>query len=128
MKNLTQKDLFEAIRGGRVWISNSANDFNLEFSAFNGVKRLNIGETARVSEKKIRLDVKAENFPANSVVSIISNGQILFGEPIEQTEFSFSREFEIQKDSYFRLEIRASDKKMLALTNPIYAQVKRWSI
>ena len=125
MKNLTQKDLFEAIRGGRVWISNSANDFNLEFSAFNGVKRLNIGETARVSEKKIRLDVKAENFPANSVVSIISNGQILFDEPIEQTEFSFSREFEIQKDSYFRLEIRASDKKMLALTNPIYAQVKR---
>ncbi|MDQ3130682.1 MAG: CehA/McbA family metallohydrolase, partial [Acidobacteriota bacterium] len=125
MKNLTQIDLFEAIRGGRVWIGNAANDYNLEFSALNGAKQINIGETTIVSGKKIRFDIKTENFPANSIVSIISNGQILFSEPIKQAESSFAKKIEIKKDSYFRLEIRNADKKMLGLTNPIYVQVKR---
>ncbi|HXG83086.1 MAG TPA: hypothetical protein VNI84_03570 [Pyrinomonadaceae bacterium] len=55
-------------------------------------------------------DIKAENFPANSTVSIISNGKILFSEAVKH-ENSFTKEFEIQKDSYFRLEIRDADKK-----------------
>ncbi len=125
MKNLTQKDLFEAIRRGRVWIGGLPTDFNLEFSAMNQGKRLNIGETAQVSDKTIRLDIKAENFPAGAIASLISNGRTLFSEAIKQSENSFSKVFDVEKDSYFRLEIRDADKKMLALTNPIYAQVKR---
>ncbi len=125
MKNLTQQDLLEAIRLGRVWIGSLPTNFNLEFSALNQRKRLNIGETAQVSNKTIRLDIKAENFPEGAVMSVISNGQTLFREPIDQSGNTFSKVFDVEKDSYFRLEIRDADRKMLALTNPIYAQVKR---
>jgi hypothetical protein len=125
MKNLTQKDLFQAIRGGRVWIGGLPNDFNLEFSALNAGKRINIGELAEVSDKTIRLDMNSQNFPEGAIASVISNGQILFREPVKQSENSFSKIFNIEKDSYFRLEIRDADRKMLALTNPIYAQIKR---
>lgn len=125
MKNLTQKDLFEAIRRGRVWIGGLPTDFNLEFSALSAGKRLNIGETAQVSDKTIRFDIKTENFPEGAVMSVISNGQILFAEPIKQSGNTFSKILNVEKDSYFRLEIRDANKKMLALSNPIYAQVKR---
>ena len=69
--------------------------------------------------------MNSQNFPEGAIASVISNGQILFREPIKKSENSFSKIFNIEKDSYFRLEIRDADRKMLALTNPIYAQIKR---
>jgi len=125
MKNLTQQDLFEAIRLGRVWIGGLPTDFNLEFSVLNQGKRMNIGETAQVSDKAIRLDCKAKNFPGGASISLISNGQVLQTDKIENSEYVLNKTFNVEKDSYFRLEVRNETGAMLALTNPIYIQIKK---
>lgn len=124
MKKLTQTELLKAIKNGRVWISDKPSDYSLEFSAFNG-SRLNIGETSVSLNGKIRFDCKAKNFPVGATVSLISNGQVLQKDKIEQTEYAFAKEFNIEKDSYFRLEVRNEKGAMLAFTNPIYVTVKR---
>ncbi|MGI9035840.1 MAG: hypothetical protein ACR2GD_07345, partial [Pyrinomonadaceae bacterium] len=87
--------------------------------------QINIGETGASLNGRIRLDCKAKNFPVGAAVSLISNGQILQTEKIEQAEYAFSKTFDVEKDAYFRLEIRNETGAMLALTNPIYIQVKR---
>ncbi|MBA4182575.1 MAG: CehA/McbA family metallohydrolase [Acidobacteria bacterium] len=125
MKNLKQQDLLEAIRRGRVWIGGLPTDFNLEFSALNAGKRLNIGETAPVSDKTIRLDCKAKNFPGGASISLISNGQVLQTDKIENAEYVLAKTFNVEKDSYFRLEVRSETGAMLTLTNPIYIQIKK---
>lgn len=124
MKNLTQDGLLAAIKNGRVWIGESSANYDLEFSAF-GSSQINIGETGASLNGRIRLDCKAKNFPVGAAVSLISNGQILQTEKIEQAEYAFSKTFDVEKDAYFRLEIRNETGAMLALTNPIYIQVKR---
>lgn len=123
MKKLTQTELLAAIKNGRVWISDKPTDYSLEFSAFNN-SRINIGETNASLIGKTRLDCKAKNFPSGSTVSLISNGQVLQTEKIEQAEYAFTKTFEVEKDSYFRLEVRNEKGVMLAFTNPIYVGKK----
>ena len=125
LKNLTQNELLAAIKKGRVWISDKPADYSLEFSAFNDGGRLNIGETAQVSDKKIRLDCKTKNFPGGASISLISNGQVLQIDKIENAEYVLAKTFNVEKDSYFRLEVRNETGAMLALTNSIYIQIKR---
>ena len=124
MKKLSQTELLAAIKNGRVWISESSANYGLEFSAFNG-SRINIGETGASLNGKIRLDCKAKNFPVGATVSLISNGQVLQTDKIERAEYAFSKNFDIEKDAYFRLEIRNEAGAMLALTNPIFAREQR---
>ena len=121
LKKLSQTELLAAIKNGRVWISDQPADYDLEFSAFDGKKQFNIGETAQVSDGKIRLQLKAKNFPVGANISLVSNGKILQTDKIENIHYALSKEFDITKDSYFRIEIRNENGAMLALTNPIYA-------
>ncbi len=124
LKKLTQTELLAAIKNGRVWLSDAPTDYGLEFSAFNNL-RINIGETGASLDGKIRLDCKAKNFPAGGSVSLISNGQILQKNEIENAEYIFTKNFNVEKDSYFRLEMRDAKGGMLALTNPIFVSVKK---
>ncbi|MGI8640887.1 MAG: CehA/McbA family metallohydrolase [Pyrinomonadaceae bacterium] len=124
MKKLTQTELLAAIKNGRVWISDKPTDYNLEFSALNG-SRINIGETSASLSGKIRLDCKAKNFPVGATVSLISNGQVLQKDKIGQMEYALAKEFNIERNSYFRLEVRNEKGMMLAFTNPIYVSVKQ---
>lgn len=124
MKNLTQKDLLEAIRARRVWLAAALNDYNLEFSADGGGKKFYIGETAQISGKEIELRVKTENFPAGAIVSIISNNQKVFSKPTEVNADAFAQKFGIERAAYFRAEIRDATGKMLALTNPIFVKTE----
>jgi hypothetical protein len=124
MKSLTQNELLAAIKNGRVWISDAPTNYSLEFSAFNGT-RINIGDAGASLNGKIRLDCKAKNFPVGALVSLISNGQVLQTEKIENAEYIFDKSFSVEKDSYFRLEARDAKGSMLALTNPIYVRLKK---
>ncbi len=119
MKSLRQNELLAAIKNGRVWISASSANYGLEFSAFNG-SRINIGDAGVSLNGKIRLSFKAKNFPVGGKVSLISDGQILQMKKIENAEYIFTKNFIVEKDMYFRLEIRNEAGAMLALTNPIF--------
>jgi hypothetical protein len=124
LKNLTQNELLAAIKKGRVWISDKPAGYILEFSASSGAKRLNTGDTAQVSDKKIRLDCKAKNFSVGASISLISNNQVLQTDKIENAEYVLAKTFDVEKDSYFRLEVRDSNGTMLAFTNPIFVRKK----
>ena len=76
-------------------------------------------------QKAIRLDYKAKNFPGGASISLISNGQVLQTDKIENAEYVLAKTFNVEKDSYFRLEVRDATGAMLALTNPIYIQFKK---
>lgn len=86
---------------------------------------MNIGDEEIISDKTLHLDFKAGNFPVDSVVSLISNGGVLLKETIANTYYTFSKDFLVEKDAYFRIEIRNPAGKMLALTNPIYLKNKQ---
>ncbi len=123
MKKLSQNALLEAVKNGRVWIADSPKNYTLEFSA-SGSSRTGIGETGTSLNGKIRLESKAENFPAGAVFMLISNGQILQTDKFESGEFVFSRLFNVGNDAYYRVEVRDSKGGMLALTNPIFVKKK----
>lgn len=124
MKRLVQKDLLSAIKNGRVWISADSTGYSLEFSS-NG-SRINIGDVGSANvNSKIRLDCRAKNFPVGATISVISNGAVLLKEKVERAEYVSAKGFNIEKDSYFRLEVRSETGAMLAFTNPIYIQTKR---
>jgi len=124
MKKLTQNELLTAIKNGRVWVGDAPTNHSLEFSASNGL-RINIGDLAASLNNKIRFDCRAKNFPIGATVSLISNNKVLLREKIEQTEYIFAKEFESEKNLYFRLEVRSETGAMLAFTNPIYIQTKQ---
>ncbi len=124
MKSLTQTELLAAIKNGRVWTSEGSANYGLEFSAFNN-SRINIGETSASLNGKIRFDCKAKNFPVGATFSLISDGQVLQTDKIESAEYVFTKDFSIEKNSYFRLEVRDAKGAMMAFTNPIYISVKQ---
>jgi hypothetical protein len=125
MKRLTQSDLLAAIKNGRVWISDAPADYDLEFTAA-GVSQSNIGASGAASSNgKIRLQFRARNFPIGANVFLISGGDVLQKEKIEKNDNAMVKEFDVAKNSYFRLEVRGANGAMLALTNPIYIQTNK---
>ena len=124
MKKLAQKDLLEAIKAGRVWISADPANSNLEFFAFGG-SRIDIGGSGTGLDGSLRFSFGAYNFPAGSAVSLISNGKVLLKAEINEKNYTFDKQFGVEKDAYFRIEVRDANGKMLALTNPIYIRTKR---
>lgn len=125
MKNLLQGALLSAIRAGRVWVNNAPNEQELEFSASGNGKICYIGDECQTPNNSARISLRAKNFPAAAVVSIISGGQILFSETLQKSENVFTETFSIEKNSYFRVEVRDQKGGMLALTNPIYVRSKQ---
>ncbi len=105
-------------------MSESSANYVLEFSAFSN-SRIDIGDAGASLNGKIRLDCKTKHFPVGANVSLISNGQILQKDVIENAEYIFDKSFSVEKDSYFRLEARDATGSMLALTNPIFVSVKK---
>ncbi len=124
MKKLAQKDLLAAIKSGRVWISADSADSNLEFFA-SGETRVDIGGSATILNGAIRFNFGAYKFPVGAVITLISNGKVMLKEEIKEINSVFAKELSVEKDAYFRIEVRDAIGKMLALTNPIYVQTKR---
>lgn len=120
-KRLTQTDLFAAIKSGRVFIS-AQPKFDLNFTS----AKKSIGE--EITDEiggEIRFQVLANNFPDGTKLLLISGGKT--GQEILTNGENFSREFAVrfEKSGYARLEVRGADGKMLALTNPIFINIKQ---
>lgn len=111
-KHLTQKDLFNAIYAGKVFITENA-----QMSVGLSAGKTGIGEILRAeSNKKVNFKLNTKGFPTDAKVLIISDGAIIAENPGENFALSFA------KNTYLRLEIRDANGKILALTNPIYIQ------
>ena len=125
MKKLSQSELLSAIKYGRIWMSDLPKNYRLEFTALDGKKRLNLGETGAISNQEVKLILESRNFPADSSVRVISNGKIIHEGKAVANSYKFEMPVEVDSNTYFRVEIRDSTNKMLALTNPIYFRKTR---
>lgn len=125
MKKLSQTELLSAVKKGRIWMSDLPKNYRLEFSALANGKRLNLGDTAEITNSETKLSLNAENFPAEAFVLLISNGQIIRNNKISGKKYKFEMPVRIDKNLYFRIEIRDADNKMLVLSNPIYFERKQ---
>jgi hypothetical protein len=122
--NLSQGELLDSIRRGRVFLSNEASKPVVNFEAAAGNKsrsRAKIGDDIRLrAPRAIRFFIATEDVPPDATISLISNGQVL-RRILAKTDGPVT--VECRNDAYFRVEIRDTTNGMLALTNPIYVRV-----
>lgn len=117
-KSLNEKNLFAAIKAGRVFVAENPRH-SIKFMAN---QNKTIGDKITVGKnQKVNLKMSLEGFPPDAKVLWISDGVI-----IKETSPNFTENysFSTDKNNYVRLEIRNKDGKMLAFTNPIYFWVK----
>lgn len=120
-KKLSQTDLFEGIKNGRVWVAENPR-YSVEFTAD---KTKTIGDKIKIQKnQKVNLNVTLKRFPSDAKVFLISDGKIIKESEISNTDYSDNLILTVSKDTYARLEIRNKAGKMLAFTNPIYFRLK----
>ena len=126
---LSQRALLQGIRLGHVFLTDGTDRVLLNFEAESTGgphrSRAEIGDEIRLlAPGKVRFIVTTSVAPPDATVSLISNGEVIQ---------SFSAkpgppqviDIDVQRDAYFRLEVRDGGKVMLVLTNPIYVKVQR---
>ncbi|MBK8150142.1 MAG: PHP domain-containing protein [Acidobacteria bacterium] len=111
-RKLTQAAIFEAIRSGRVFIAENPRH-RIMFTAGDR----SVGETAPVERTEIEIEI--DGFPADARALVVSGGIVIRDQSVSERQ-KLSFEFKPEMATYARLEIRARDGKMLAMTNPIY--------
>ena len=116
-KTLNQKDLFEGIKKGRVFVTEKPQ-YTIKFIAN---KKYTIGDKIEfLKKRKINLQVSLSGFPSRLKMSLISDEGVFKELEISSGEFVKNFTFLPTNSSYVRLEIRDKEGKMLGFTNPIY--------
>ncbi len=124
-KKLLQSEILSAIKQGRVWVNSKANNQIIRFSASSGQKSRTIGDIIETVDGSIEIGLIASNYPQNATILIISDGKAVLSKKISGHEFTTKQNFKIDNDSYFRVEIRDHENKMLSLSNPIFVKIKQ---
>lgn len=124
--NLSQSSVLEAIRRGHVYLTSEIERPQVRFEAQPESKprlRRTIGdEVYAVAGETVLLLIVVNGTPPDATTSLISNGEVIrnfAGQPTSPIRIK------VEKDTYFRMEVRDKNKTMLALTNPIFVKVKR---
>ena len=127
---VTQAALLNAVRRGRAYLTREAEGLQVDFEAAAGElgsrssagARSGPGEEIRLRAKgALVFFVNVRRAPAGANVSLVSRGQSVRNWPADTLAEVF--EVECERDGYYRLEVRDSAGKMLALTNPVYVKV-----
>jgi len=117
--NLTQAAILSAIRKGHVFVSEKPDQLiSITFG------KTGIGDEIRTKKaEKLKLLVTTQNYPEGSILKLISDGKTLRESPIGKNH-SEAVEFDVQKSTYLRAEVRDGKNKMLAFTDPIFIVTK----
>ena len=122
---LTETAILTAIQRGRAYLTTSSEGpfVNFEAEVRPGQHAHSIiGDELRLrAPGRLRFFVSSDGLPKDAIISLVSNGEKVreFGEQSQVIDIEFRR------DAYYRLEVRDKSKKVLALTNPIYAKMVR---
>lgn len=129
---LSQAALLNAVRQGRVYLTREARGLSVDFEAAAGEigsaaaagPRKGAGEEIRLSKSgAVVFYVKVVGAPG-ATVALVSGGRVVQTfRPGYPEGFTEVFEVECERDGYYRLEVRDTDGKMFALTNPIYVKV-----
>jgi hypothetical protein len=124
-ERLTQKDILQAIRQGRVWIAENPNSYTLNFKGETDSTSAVIGDVLEVRPNdEIKFRLAGTGFPIGAIIKLISGGTALKTFALDKKNFSEEFIAKPTGNSYFRLEVRDANGKMLAFTNPIYTREK----
>jgi len=127
---LSQRSLLAAIRQGRVCLTNDIARPVITFEAeATGDRRLRwiIGDEIQLRvPDTVRFFVTTTAAPSDAMMSLISNGQVVRRLPARPDKEAQVIEIDCRRNSYFRLELRDANGKMLGLTNPIYFKIQKW--
>jgi len=123
-RNLSQPEVLEGIKQGRVYLTSTVNRPMISFEARRaGTRELRatIGDRMRLNTRSVvRFFVTVESAPPDATISLISNGQVVRSLLAKANGEPSVIEITCNQDAYFRVEVRDGVRKMLALTNPIY--------
>jgi predicted metal-dependent phosphoesterase TrpH len=123
---LSQGELLDAIRRGRVYLSTEVNKPVVNVEAATGNergRRVRIGDEIHLAAPRaIRFLITTEHVAPDATISLISNGQVV-RRFLAKTDGPIS--IECRQDAYFRVEVRDKVNGMLALTNPIYVKIRK---
>jgi predicted metal-dependent phosphoesterase TrpH len=120
--NFEADALLKSIRAGRVYLSNMPTTPVVKFEGQDARGRTySIGDVIRLSgSHHIRLKIAVAGLPESANISLISNGKIVRTLPAPVNGEFQELEKNANGNTYFRVEVRAQNGAMLALTNPIY--------
>jgi hypothetical protein len=133
---LSEQSLLKGIRQGRVYLTGEVARPRISFEAEEVTKRAGgqastrraramIGDEMQLNAPGIlRFLITTEATSPDAIVSLISNGQVIRSFPATSKSEAREIEIEVQRNSYFRIEVRDKTKAMLALTNPIYLKIR----
>jgi hypothetical protein len=121
---LSDRSILNAIKAGHAYVTIDPLSPRISFEAQSRNQRRRIGETLvlnKPSTVRFTFAVTQQSTPAT--VSWIVGGTIVNSFQINDQR-SFNFEFEFTANTYCRVEVRSTDGKMLALTNPIYVEIR----
>ncbi len=129
---LTESDLLWAIRDGHVYVTGEVAlpviTFEAEAVTRKQSARRSMGEEVQLgSPGRVRLFIAATGAPLDATIVLISNGQTVRRLAPARDNTPEVVELDGDAGSYFRVEVRASDGIMLALTNPLYVRINSQS-
>jgi hypothetical protein len=118
--------ILKSIRAGRIYLTNTATGPTITFTSRRVLdgRTYMIGDTLRIGKsQRIRFRLAAADVPASATVSLISQGSVIRSFLADANAQVV--EVDSAQDGYFRMEVRDQNGKMLALTNPIYVEIRR---
>lgn len=126
--SLSVTSILESIRGGHVYLTGAATVPSIDFEAETPENHAtySIGEAIPLGKSRlVRFKLAVGEIFGSRIISLISKGQVMrniTGDADGRPQFV---ELYVPRDTYFRMEVRDQNGKMLALTNPIYVETRR---
>jgi hypothetical protein len=124
---LTQQTILNAISAGRAYLTREPQRRLVRFD----VRRSGDSSTQTIGDRlllrephRVRLTIAAAELPQQATISVISQGQVIRTFSSKASDAFEYVDVDCREDCYFRLEIRDKTGAMLALTNPIYVEIK----
>lgn len=134
--SLSERALLEGIRAGQVFVTSAPDDLRINFHArapqHKGAEPSAIGGELRLNGAKlIELLLSVESLPAEATVLLIArSGELRRFTPdargqVNVTERVSFDERDSIADTFFRVEVRDRENRMLLFTNPIYIKANQ---
>jgi hypothetical protein len=118
--------VLRSIRAGRVYLTSKPTTPVITFEGQNDHRTFSIGDIIRLpAPQRITLKMAVVDLTQVATVSLISDGKTIrtlqtgADGKLQGVEVKLNADH----DSYFRVEVRDQENKMIALTNPIYVAI-----
>ena len=120
---LSERAILDAMRAGRVIVMADGATAPPEVVVRSGSAEAHIGDSLPVTRAEtVTLEVTAPSALTRGRVDLVQDGAVVDSAPIASVPIRFERA--ITKDGYLRVHVHAADGSPVAVTNPVYLEVR----